>query len=337
FGYFSEFSGKIFVNAGADIIVCANDSAQLNGSVTGGATTGIWSTNGSGIFVPNNTTLNAQYVPSNADILAGNVTLTLASTSICFPETDQVNITFTPAPTVNAGVDQTVCGNNPAVTLNGAVTIATGGIWSGGAGTFAPNAAALNATYTPTAGEISNGSLTLYLTTTGNGTCHPEVDSMVVTFGPAPTANAGADLSVCENNPVVSLSGGVTLATGGIWSGGAGTFSPNNTSLNTSYTPTAGEITSGNVTLTLTTTGNGNCNAVSDNILITFTPSPTANAGADQTVCANNSTVSLNDSVTGATGGSWSGGLGTFTPNNTTLNATYSPTAAEIAAGTVNL
>ncbi len=337
FGYFSEFSGKIFVNAGADIIVCANDSAQLNGSVTGGATTGIWSSNGSGTFVPNNTTLNAQYVPSNGDILAGNVTLTLASTSICFPETDQVNITFTPAPTVNAGVDQTVCGNNPVVSLNGSVTIATGGVWSGGAGTFAPNAAALNATYTPTAGEISNGSLTLYLTTTGNGTCYPEVDSMVVTFGPAPTANAGANQSVCENNPAVSLSGTVTLATGGVWSGGAGTFSPNNTSLNTTYTPTAGEITSGNVTLTLTTTGNGNCNAVSDNILITFTPAPTANAGANQTVCANNSNVSLNGSVTGATGGSWSGGLGTFTPNNTSLNATYSPTAAEIAAGTVTL
>ncbi|MCW8898228.1 MAG: PKD domain-containing protein [Flavobacteriales bacterium] len=337
FGYFSEFSGKIFVNAGADIIVCANDSAQLNGSVTGGATTGIWTSNGSGTFVPNNTTLNAKYVPSNGDILAGNVTLTLASTSICFPETDQVNITFTPAPTVNAGVDQTVCGNNPAVSLGGTVTIATGGVWSGGAGSFAPNAAALNATYTPTAGEISSGSLTLYLTTTGNGTCYPEVDSMVVTFGPAPTANAGVNQSVCENNPNATLAGLVTIATGGVWSGGAGTFSPNNTSLNTTYTPTAGEITSGNVTLTLTTTGNGNCNAVSDNILITFTPSPTANAGANQTVCANNSNVSLNGSVTGVTGGSWSGGLGNFSPNNTTLNATYSPTAAEIAAGTVNL
>ncbi|PIZ05724.1 MAG: hypothetical protein COY57_05765, partial [Flavobacteriales bacterium CG_4_10_14_0_8_um_filter_32_5] len=215
FGYFSEFSGKIFVNAGTDLIVCANDTAQLTGSVTGGATTGIWTSNGSGTFVPNNTVLNAQYVPSNGDILAGNVTLTLASTSICFPETDQVNITFTPAPTANAGVDQTVCGNNPTVSLNGSVTIATGGVWSGGAGTFAPNAAVLNATYTPTAGEISGGLLTLYLTTTGNGTCYPEVDSMVVTFGPAPTANAGINQSVCENNPNVTLAGLVTVATGG--------------------------------------------------------------------------------------------------------------------------
>ena len=39
--------------------------------------------------------------------------------------------------------------------VNGSVTIATGGVWSGGAGSFTPNNTALNATYTPTATEIS--------------------------------------------------------------------------------------------------------------------------------------------------------------------------------------
>jgi hypothetical protein len=33
----------------------------------------------------------------------------------------------------------------------------------------------------------------------------------------------------------------------------------------------------------------------------------------------------------------WSGGAGSYTPNNTTLNATYTPTAGEIAAGTLTL
>jgi len=337
FGYFSEFSGRIIVDAGVDLITCANDSTQLAGSVTGGATSGIWTTNGSGTFVPNNTTLNAVYAPSVGDVLAGTVNLTLSSTSVCFPETDVMTITFTPGPVANADIDQTVCGNNPIVTLNGAVAIATGAIWSGGAGTFTPNAAALNATYTPTAAEIAGGSLTLYLTTTGNGSCNPEVDSMTITFGPAPTANANIDQSVCENNPDITLAGSVTLATGGVWSGGAGTYTPNNTSLNTVYTPTAAEIATGTLTLTLTTSGNGNCNAENDDMTITFTPAPTANANVDQSVCGNNSTVTLNGSVTGATSGSWTGGLGVYTPNNTTLNATYAPTAAEIAAGTVTL
>ena len=39
--------------------------------------------------------------------------------------------------------------------------------------------------------------------------------------------------------------------------------------LNAVYTPTAGEILSGPLTLTLTTTGNGTCNAVLDDV-ITF-------------------------------------------------------------------
>jgi len=39
----------------------------------------------------------------------------------------------------NAGPDVTVCGNNPAVSINGAVTIATGGTWTGGTGIFVPD------------------------------------------------------------------------------------------------------------------------------------------------------------------------------------------------------
>jgi hypothetical protein len=136
---------------------------------------------------------------------------------------------------------------------------------------------------------------------------------------------------------VATLNGGFTVATGGVWSGGAGTFSPSNTNMNATYTPTAAEIANGNVTLTLTTTGNGLCNQVSDNITLNFTPAPVVNAGVDASFCANNAAIALNGSVTIASGGIWSGGLGSFTPNNTTLNATYTPTPAEIAAGTLTL
>jgi hypothetical protein len=57
----------------------------------------------------------------------------------------------------NAGSDQTVCGNNPSVNLNGFINFAAGGQWSGGLGVFSPSANALNATYQPTATEIANG------------------------------------------------------------------------------------------------------------------------------------------------------------------------------------
>lgn len=335
FGYFSEFAAKIDISAGVNQTVCANDSATLNGSVQGGSTTGIW-TGGSGQFLPSATALNATYVPSPADISLGTITLTLTSTGNCTPVDDQMQLSFSPAPVANAGSDVSVCENNPAVSLNGSVTIAASGVWSGGAGTYSPNSSSLTTSYTPTAAEISAGTLVMTLTTTGNGVCNAETDNIIVTFTAAPTVDAGVAQTLCSNNAQANLAGSRTLATGVIWSGG-GTFSPNVNALNPNYTPSAAEILSGSTTLTLTTTGNGNCNAVSDVVTLNFTPSPTVNASTDQTVCANNAAVSLNGSTTISTGGQWTGGLGVFLPNNNTLNATYNPTSAEIANGSLNL
>ncbi len=337
FGFFSEYAAPIVVNANVDQTICANATATLNGSVTGGATTGIWSTSGTGTFTPNSTTLNAVYTPSPTDIANGSVNLTLTSVSMCYAVSDIMKISFSPAPTANAGIDKSVCANNPAVSLSGSVTIATGGIWSGGTGTFNPNNTSLSTSYTPTATEISSGSLTLTLTTTGNTGCNSVSDIMIVTFTPKPTVNAGLDQSVCGNNPTVALNGQVSGASGGIWSGGGGFFNPSNTSLGALYTPSAAEIAAGSVILTLTSTGNGNCNIESDDVRITITPQPTANAGTDFTVCANNSSINLIGAVTIATSGIWSGGFGAFSPNNTSLVTTYYPTAAEISAGIVNL
>ncbi len=325
-------------NAGTDQTVCANSAlVNLNGSVNL-ASGGIWS-GGSGTFSPNNTSLGATYTPSPAEITAGTLNLTLTTTgnANCNAVTDQMTITITPAPVVNAGTGSEFCSNNPLLTLSGSVTGATGGTWSGGSGTFAPNANDLNATYAPSQSEINSGSLTLTLTSTGNGTCTPVSNTVTYTFGPSPTADAGVDRSLCSNNAEANLVGAVTIATGGTWSGGAGNFSPSVNSLNVFYTPTPAELTAGTVTLKLTTTGNGNCNAVVDSVKITYTAAPTASAGNDRTVCGNNPEVTLNGAVTVATGGVWSGGTGSFDLNNTTLNATYTPSADEITNGSATL
>ena len=114
--------------------------------------------------------------------------------------------------------------------------------------------------------------------------CPPTSASVTVTAFPSPiVANAGANQVVCTQSNIVNLTGTVSGATGGIWSGGNGTFLPDNTSLNATYTPTSAEILAGQITLTLTTTGNGLCPAASDNVQISFvnfqgspvlTPSP---------------------------------------------------------------
>jgi gliding motility-associated-like protein len=326
-------------NAGSDQTVCANnDTVQLSGTSTTGH--GQWSSGGTGAFSPNNTTLNAKYIPSSADTTAGSVTLTLTTTNNggCFAVSSHMQITFTHAPTSNAGPDQTVCANNANVTLNGSVTIASGGKWiSRGTGTFTPNNTTLNATYNSSAADTTAGSVWLILKTTGNGLCKQVLDSMKVTYTHAPLVNPGSNQTVCANNPDVSLNGSSSTGTGQWSTSGTGTFTPNNTTLNGTYIPSPADTVAGTVTLTLTSTGNGTCNAVNNSMVVTIIHSPTDNAGSDQTVCANNDTVQL--SGTSTTGhGQWStAGSGTFLPNNITLNARYVPSSADTTAGSVTL
>jgi autotransporter-associated beta strand protein len=72
--------------------------------------------------------------------------------------------------------------------------------------------------------------------------------------------------------------------------------------------------------------------------VLTIVTPPIVSAGSNQTICAGSS-VSLNGSVSGCTNtGTWSSsGSGTFVPDATTLNGTYIPSGADIAAGSVTL
>src|SRR5947207_12151346 len=98
--------------------------------------------------------------------------------------------TLTPASIPTRNATELVCASSPNVTLNGSVTNATGGTWSGGAGIFNPGVSTLAAVYTPTAGEITAGTVTLTLTTTGIAAgCVAAADQMTITITPAPIAN----------------------------------------------------------------------------------------------------------------------------------------------------
>jgi gliding motility-associated-like protein len=329
------------VNAGADQTVCANNSSVLlSGMVNGTSNTGIWSSSGSGTFMPSDTTLNATYLPSSADTAAGTVTLILSSTYSCAVVTDAMMVTITDAPFVSAGADVYVCSSNPDASLNGIISGgSTTGIWStAGTGTITPSATSPSITYSPSAVDIAAGSIDLILTSTGNGNCNAVSDTVKVIITPPPSAFAGSDTSICGNTSLV-LSGVISGGGGtGAWTtSGSGTFSPDAVTLNATYTPSSADTLSGSVILTLTSTNNGGCLAVSDAFVLTITDAPTANAGADQSVCSNNPVVAVSGAVTVATGGMWTtSGTGTF-DNASSLNANYTPSAADIASGSVTL
>ena len=343
YAYFSDFNSYPFVNAGINDTTCANVNFSLNGIVGGGSITGNWTGTGFGTFQNPSSNIINTYIPSSLDTLISPIYLILTSTGSCSVRKDTLVLYVKPAPIVNAGVDQTVCANNASVLLNGNIQGgATLGKWTtAGTGTFSPNNTTLNASYNPSALDISNGIIKLVLTSTNSGTCTDVLDSMHITFTSAAVVNAGPpSISVCSNNSIVSLSGSVTgSSTTGKWTTtGNGLFDPNNISLITDYKSSGNDVSAGNVWLYLSSTSNGNCVQVKDSIHVIYTPSPVVNAGANIIACTNDSKVDLSGTVSGpTTTGVWSSGMGTYSVDSTDLNAEYSPTSTEVSNGSVLL
>ncbi|MCB0478576.1 MAG: gliding motility-associated C-terminal domain-containing protein [Crocinitomicaceae bacterium] len=81
----------------------------------------------------------------------------------------------------------------------------------------------------------------------------------------------------------------------------------------------------------------GSCDDFFKTFSVSVVQPPTATAGDDQVLCADNPVASIDASYTNAAGVNWSGGAGVFTPNNTDTTFTYLPTQSEIASGSVTL
>ncbi|MBI5541281.1 MAG: gliding motility-associated C-terminal domain-containing protein [Bacteroidia bacterium] len=91
----TSYPVAVSANAGANQILCnTNTIVSLTGTVTA-ATGGIWS-GGTGVFLPSNTSLNCTYTPTPAEVIAGNVILTLTTTGngTCPADTDNVLVNF---------------------------------------------------------------------------------------------------------------------------------------------------------------------------------------------------------------------------------------------------
>ncbi|WP_157448695.1 HYR domain-containing protein, partial [Bizionia sp. APA-3] len=313
------------VSAPADVTICEGETVSLASATIGGSNAvGSWSSSGSMGTISGST-----YTPSPADIFNGSVTLTYTNTpsdGICPAMSDSMVVTINQLPTVDAGVNRTIC-STETVTLNGSIGgTATSATWSAPSGSFS-NPNDLNATYTP---SISTGTVTLTLTSNDPaGPCGPDMDTVIITVNPAATVHAGPDQTICSNETVTlvgSFGGSASSATWG--SNGTGTFS------GSVYTPSAADITAGSVILTYTTNNPaGVCGIVSDSMLVTINQAASVNAGLDITTCSINATVNL--VAVANTAGSWSGGSGTFADANSP-NTTYTLGVGE-TSGTVTL
>ena len=306
--------------------VCSNLSNTYTAPSSPG-TTYLWTVNGGIINGANNTnTLNVLWGSGTS----GTVSLTMTNSFGC-SATVNSNITISQPISALAGNDINICANQNSVQLNGNVQNATSFVWTGGTGTFNPGNTSLNPTYYPSAFEIANGSAQLILQTSPNQGCAAASDTILVTIAPMPNATLSGSTNICANVPAsysAPFQAGMTYS----WTVNGGIIiGPSNTNaINVSW----GTGNSGSVSVTVTNAAG--C-STSSNAAITISQPITAVAGNDLLICANQTNVPLNGNVQNATGYSWTGCSGTFTPNNTVLNPTYHPSASEIANGFAQL
>lgn len=231
---------------------------------------------------------------------------------------------------------------------------------------------ALNAGINPTLTTICFGSNSAVLTATTNGGLPPYTytwstasNNSVVTVGPgtytlltndrtncpatsataivnqftsAISALPGPNQNYCKTNPNASLNGSITIATGAVWSGGSGVFSPTTTVLNPQYIPTPAEVQTGSVQLSLITTGNSGCPPGTGSITIFFQNPPVVNVGPDYTVCANNRLVALSGTISAFPSTAVWTSLGTGSLSSpTSTNTNYMPGTPDVNNGLVAL
>jgi PKD repeat protein len=184
---------------------------------------------------------------------------------------------------INAGVDMSVCVNEPPINLNTGVSPA-GGTWS------TPSNGLSGFTFTPSQAGVGTHTLTYSI---GSENCQV-TDSRIITVKALPTVMAGPNLKSCINETAVTLNGG--SPSDGTW-----TASPAAVINGNVFNPSASGVNT--YVLTYSFTDANNCSN-SDTTTIRVNPLPVVTTLA-ATYCLTPGLVAL-PAATPA-GGTWSG------------------------------
>jgi hypothetical protein len=334
-------------NAGTAIMTCASTGAVniTTGASATGATGITWTSSGTGTFVNPNSIGACTYTPSPADITAGSVTLTLtASNSGCGNTTSNKTLTIRQVMTVFAGGNLTSCAAAPiSVTSGCSATNAVSTTWStSGTGTFSNAASLTTCTYTPSAADITAGSVTITLTASNTG-CPNVISTKTITINGTATAVAGTAINTCTASGAVNITAGssATNYSSVLWtSSGSGVFANANSLTTCTYDPSAADILAGTVTLTLTAYGNSPCGNVTSTKSFTVRSVIISSAGTNVTTCSTSGAVNITTAATATnhTSLAWtSSGTGSFANATSLTTCTYTPSAADITAGSVTI
>lgn len=261
---------------------------------------------------------------------AGVYTVQILDSLNCSTASNNVTVYGVPSQIIaDAGPDQLLCMGPSSVQLSGSVQTATGGIWSGGTGTFSPGNTSLNAVYTPSPAEINAGVANLILTTTGNQGCPAESDTVSITISQNPLPAITGSNNVCEfatHTYTAPLVSGITYN----WSVTGGTIQSTS---NNMISVTWGQTGSG--VITLTEVNPQSCDSTIT-FNVTINPQPVPVISGPQLVCTlSNNTYSAANPTPGNTY-AWNVSGGTIVGSNTGTSINVNWTTPGNAVITLN-
>ena len=337
-----NFSKQATITFANDGFFCENISKPLSATFSNYDPASIsWTiVNGTGSITGGNTA-TPTYVPAS-DSETVVIRISVASLTPCTNSvTQDFTITVVKKPIVSmTTITDIVCSSQLTYNLSGNTTqFANSILWTRenpvGTGTFS-NATNLNPDYTFNAADIANGFVILRLTATSTLNCNlTDFKEIRINITKAPTVVTTPTDTVCQGS-VFSASASATNNSSILWStvGTSNGLFTNANQLVTEYTPGSNDINS--FTIQVTAYGNAPCAAVTAEKTVTIQKNPIIDAGIENRY---NCTL-LPYQITGVTGqnlGSilWtsnSGSQGTFS-NASSLNPSYTPSAAELSAG----
>lgn len=221
---------------------------------------------------------------------------------------------------ISAGQDQVICYNpNKGIPLHVDSNLIGNDIrWQRTASDSVSTIDGHKWQYHPSLVTYNKGSAKLIVQNFGNGLCRPSSDTMEFLFKKSPLPKMMNDTTVCSFN--ISLTADISENTSIIWSGGSGSFYPDNKSAKVTFLPAPADTLKKQIVFYFDVTNEIGCSNIDSIIALKKTP-PAVNAGGDQAAC--NRELKLNGRTQNV-GATWiSLGSGSFSPNNKTLNASY--------------
>ncbi|MCK5839479.1 MAG: hypothetical protein KAG99_06500, partial [Bacteroidales bacterium] len=286
--------------AGPDDVVCEGSNYTINDASAGNYTALLWSHNGNGVL-QNSSTLTPTYNPDAGESGQIEFVLRASGSAYCSDALDTLILVIYPAPFVYAGVNADLCGDESYNIEDALADNYSSLSWAtSGTGSF-NDPLSLNPTYYPSDEDIAQGSVVLTLSVNGIGPCPQVADNLILDITNPPSVDAGLDAQICEGDEYTIFDASANDYSDILWStSGDGEFDDSSI-VNPIYTHGIQDINAGSVVLTLTAYGNDPCGDAIDSKVITIFESPDADAGDDQWIQYNTSTM-LEGNASGGSG-----------------------------------